>query len=79
MASDSQRQEGRDSTLSKLNLAIDTLSLAKDVSTIAPAQAAFGAVCALLTILRVTVLLFCVDGLPTHISPGLHCQRRGLR
>ena len=73
MASDSQQQKGRDGTLSKLNLAIDTLSLAKDVSTIAPAQAAFGAVCALLTILRVIVLLFCVDGLLTHIYPGLHC------
>ena len=74
MASDSQRQEGRDSTLSKLNLAINTLSIAKDVSTIAPAQAAFGAVCALLTILRVTGLLFCGDGLLTHIYLGLHCQ-----
>ena len=73
MASDSQQKIGRDSTLSKLNLAIDTLSLAKDVSTIAPAQAAFGAVCALLTILRVIVLPFCVDGLLTRIYPGLHC------
>ena len=73
MASDSQQQKGRDSTLSKLNLAIDTLSLAKDVSTIAPAQAAFGAVCALLTVLRVIVLLVCVDGLLTRIYPGLHC------
>ena len=79
MASDSQRQEGHDSTLSRLNLAINTLTIAKDISTIAPAQAAFGAVCALLTILRVTVLLFCGDRLLTHIYPGLHCQRRGLR
>ena len=85
MASDSQRQKGRDSTLSRLNLAIDALSLAKDISTIAPAQATFSSVCALLTILRVFVLLFCVDGLPTHVSQdfianeeeyvelGLHC------
>ena len=85
MASDSQRQKGRDSTLSRLNLAIDALSLAKDISTIAPAQATFSSVCALLTILRVFVLLFCADGLPTHIFQdfianeeeyvelGLHC------
>ena len=80
MASNSQRQKGRDGTLSRLNLAIDTLGLEKDISTIVPAQAAaFGAVCALLTILRVTVLLCCGDKLPTHVSPGLHCQRRGIR
>ena len=58
MASDSQRQEGRDNTLSRLDLAIDALNLAKNISTIAPAQAAFGSVCALLTILRVLVVLF---------------------
>ena len=85
MVSDPQRQKGRDSTLSRLNLAIDALSLAKDISTIAPAQATFSSVCALLTILRVFVLLFCADGLPTHtfqdfianeeeyVELGLHC------
>ena len=85
MASVSQRQEGRDSTLSKLNLAINTLSIAKDVSTITPAQAAFGAVCALLTILRVLSSYFAwMSFLLTYIQDfianeegyvelGLHC------
>ena len=79
MASNSQRLNAHDSTLPRLNLAIDFPSVAKDVSTIAPAQATFGSVCALLTVLRVLVFLFCGDGLPTHVSSGLHCKRRGLR
>ena len=79
MASDSQRSNGHESTLSRLNLAIDVLSVAKDISTIAPAQAAFGSVCVLLTVLRVLAFLFCGDRLPTYVSLGLYCQRRGLR
>ena len=79
MASSSQQPTGRDNTLLRLNLAIDALSIAKDVSTIAPAQAAFGSVCALLTIIRVLVFLFRGDGFHTYVSLGLYCQRRGLR
>ena len=53
MASESQRPEGRDNNLSKLNVAIDALNVAKVVSGIVPAQAAFGAASALLTMIRV--------------------------
>ena len=53
MASETHRQEGRDSALSRLNMAIDTLNLAKDVCSIAPAQAAFGVASTLLTMIRV--------------------------
>ena len=53
MASGSRRQKGRDNTLSVLNIAIDTLNLAKDVAVIPPAQAAFASVNALLTFIRV--------------------------
>ena len=53
MASETHRQEGQDSALSRLNVAIDTLNLAKDICSIAPAQAAFGAASALLTMIRV--------------------------
>jgi hypothetical protein len=73
MTSDSQRRNGRDSTLSRLNLAIDALSHAKDVSTIAPAQAAFGSVCALLTILKV----FCPP-VPRRRAPCSHLSRTSL-
>ena len=68
MASESQQPNGRDNTLATLNLTIDALNLAKDLSTIAPAQAAFSAVVALLTVIRVFGLLFCGDGFPIHIS-----------
>ena len=78
MASESQRSSGRDNTLSALNLTIDALNLAKDLSTIAPAQAAFSAVVALLTVIRVFVLLLCGDELPIHTSPGLRGQRTRL-
>ena len=85
MTSDSQRQEGRDSTLSRLNLAIDALSIAKDISTIAPARAAFGSACALLTIIRVFfscytemnfLLMSSQDFMANkegYVELGLHC------
>ena len=53
MTSETKRPEGQDGTLSRLNVAIDTLNLAKDVCCIAPAQAAFGAASGLLTMIRV--------------------------
>ena len=62
MSSETQRLEGRDGSLSKLNVAIGALDIAKDVCSIAPAQAAFGAASALLTIIRVRGLQSCYDG-----------------
>ena len=53
MASQSQQLEGRDGTLSRLNVAIDVMNPAKGISVIAPAQAAFGSVSAILTMIRV--------------------------
>ena len=72
MASETQQPEGRDGTLSRLNVAINTLNLAKDVCSIAPAQAAFGAASGLLTMIRVRGLRFYDDRFPTHVSPGHH-------
>ena len=70
-----QRPKGRDRVLSSLNVAIDALNLAKDVSAIPPAQAAFGAVSALLTMIRVHLHLFCGGGLRVHMCLGLHGQQ----
>ena len=78
MASESQQPNGLDNTSSTINLTIDALNLAKDRSTIAQVQAAFGAVAALLAEIRVFELLFCGDGLLIYISPGLRDQRRSL-
>jgi len=58
MAAKSQRPKGRDGTLSSLNVAIDGLNLAKEISSITPAKAVFGSVAILLTMIRVSFLLF---------------------
>ena len=55
----SQRPKGRDGILSSLNMAIDALNLAKEVSSITPAKAVFGTVAILLTTIRVSLLFFC--------------------
>ena len=54
MATESQQSEGRDGVLSSLNVAIDGLNLAKELSGITPAKAVFGSVSVLLTMVRVS-------------------------
>ena len=85
MYSETQRPEGRDGSLSKLNVAIGALDIAKDVCSIAPAQAAFGAASALLTIIRVRglqsrgngfLLTFLQDTMANeqdYVELGLNC------
>ena len=58
MATTSKRPKGRDAVLSSLNMAIDTLNLAKELSSITPAKAVFGSVAILLTMIKVRSLLF---------------------
>ena len=53
MASKPKRPKGQDGTLSSLNIAIEAMNLAKQVSSITPATAAFGSVGVLLTMIRV--------------------------
>ena len=61
MATKSQRPKGQDGTLSSLNVAINTLNLAKDASSIIPARAAFNSASTLLTVIRVGCL-------PVHVG-----------
>jgi len=49
-----QPEPGRDGVLSSLNMAIDGLNLAKEVSSITPAKAVFGTVSILLATIRVS-------------------------
>ena len=51
----------REGSISALNATIEAMNLAKEVSSIMPAKAAFGAVSILLTMLRVRFLLFCYN------------------
>jgi hypothetical protein len=79
MGAKPQRPEGRDGAIYALNVAIDAVNAGKDISAgVASAQAIFGSLGALLTVIRVPSLLFCRDGLPIHIYLGLYGQRTGL-
>jgi len=55
MAENSQRPKGQDDVPSSLNTAINSLNLAKDVSSVASAKAAFDSTGILLTIIRVSL------------------------
>ena len=60
MNAGSQRPNGREGTISALNIAIEALNLAKEVSSITPAKAVFGTVSVILTMIKVSFLLvFC--------------------
>ena len=59
-----RQQKRQDDTLSLLDAAIEAMNLAKEVSSVTPAKAVFGSVGALLTMIRVRLLL----------SPDVMCQ-----
>ena len=56
---------GRDAVLSSLNMAIDALNLAKELSSITPAKAVFGSISILLAMIKV-YLFFCGATFRTH-------------
>ena len=58
MDADSRQQKRRDDALSLLNVAIEAMNLAKEISSVTPAKAVFGSVSVLLTMIRVRFLLF---------------------
>ena len=53
MATTSQRQKGRNNVLSTLDVTIEVLNIAKEISSITPAKAVFGSVGVLLTMIKV--------------------------
>ena len=61
MDANSKRQKRKENALSLLDVAIGALNLAKDVCGIPPAQAVFGSVSILLTMIRVRSSLFSDD------------------
>ena len=61
MTDKAQRPKGRDGVLSSLNAAVDILNIAKEVSSVAPANVAFSSTSDLLTLIRVRLL-------PTRVS-----------
>ena len=79
MEARSQRPKGRDGFLSPLNVAIEALNLAKEISCISPAKAVFGSVIVLLTMIKVRLLLSRDDELQVHVYLGFRDQRSGIR
>ena len=60
MEAESRRPKGRESTISALNVTIEALNLAKELSSITPAKAVFGSVSVILATIRVSSLMtFC--------------------
>ena len=57
MDPDAQQQKLRDIVLSSLNVAIETLNLAKEICSITPAKAVFGSVSVILTMIKVNSFL----------------------
>jgi hypothetical protein len=58
---DARSQRRQDVTLSSLNMAIEGMNLAKEVSSMTPAKAVFGSVSIILTVIRVGLLLARLD------------------
>ena len=70
MEAKSQQPKDWKSAVSLLNAAIEAVNLAKGISSIAPAKAAFGTVSILLTMFKVRFLLFCYYPFQIHTYPG---------
>jgi len=72
MHTESRRPKGRDGAISSLNVAIEGLNLAKELSGVMPAKAVFGSASILLTMIKVPLLLSCNDVTQAHTYPGHH-------
>ena len=80
MTDKSQQLKEKDGpVLSTLNVAIDALNLAKEISSATPAKAVFGSVAILLTMIQVCLLHFCREILWVHTQLGHYGQRSRLR
>ena len=78
MDPDSQRRKRLDGNLSLLNVAIEVMNLAKEVSSVTPAKAVFGSVSILLTMVKVRFPVSYDRMSRVHVWPGLNGQQTGL-
>ena len=69
----------RDGALSLLNVAIEAVNLAKEVSSITPAKAVFGSVSVLLVMIRVRFLQFSDGVSRVYVQTGFYDQQNRLR
>ena len=61
MDANPQQQKRRENSLSLLNVAIEAVNLAKEVTSATPAKAVFGSVGSILSMIRVCSFLFSGD------------------
>ena len=73
-----QQPKGRDGALSSLNIAIEAMNLAKEVSSVTPAKAVFGSVSILLTMVKVRFPVSYDRMSHVHVWPGLNGQQTRL-
>ena len=81
MDADSRRQKRQDDALSMLNVAVEAMNLAKEISSVTPAKARFGSVGVLLTMIRVRFPPPPMSDFPlqAHMQPGLDGKQSRLR
>ena len=72
MDEDSRRQERKDDALSLLDVAIETVNLAKEIASITPAKAVFGTTGVLLKMIKVRFPPFSDVLLQANVQLGLH-------
>ena len=73
MEMDSRLQKRQNNALTLLNAAIETMNLAKEISSATPAKAVFGSVGVLLTMINVCFPFFDIL-FQAQTQPGLHGQ-----
>ena len=78
MAENSQRPKGQAGLVSALNVAIEALNLAKEISSITPAKAVFGSVSVLLAMINVSFPPVLLRGLLANLQSGFYEQLPGL-
>lgn len=78
MASKPQKSKRLEGVLSKMDIAIQLLSSAKDACAVAPAQIALGSAFVLLSMIRVRVPWFFGEGLQIHVYSGHLGQQTGV-
>ena len=72
MASNVPQPKRRDNVLSTLNVAIETLNLAKELCSFTPAKPVFGSVSVVITMIRVGFLLVYVTSVSRFQANGKH-------
>ena len=78
-SSKGQKRPSRESVISTLNVTIEAVNLAKEVSSVTPAKAVFGSVSVILTMIKVRFPPSAAGASKVHAESGINDQRVRLR